>query len=188
MVVGILALQGGFALHQEKFHSLGIETKLISRPDAMKSVSGIVVPGGESSTMLKNASGDLWEQLKTFAKSAPIWGICAGAILLATRVENPTQPSLGIIDIDIIRNAYGSQNESFIVNVHLEFNHERMNECIFIRAPKIVRTGHHVKILGNHADTPIMVEQNQHIATTFHPELGSGTEVHEYFLQKIRQN
>ena len=188
MVVGILALQGGFALHQDKFHSLGIETRLINNPDELENVSGLVIPGGESSTMLKNSSTDLWDCIKVFSGKFPVWGICAGAILLATRVENPSQPGLGLIDIDVTRNAYGAQNESFIASLQLRLTHEFISECIFIRAPKIVRMGKTVKVLAKYTDDPIMVEQNQNIATTFHPELGCGTELHEYFLEKIYNN
>jgi len=187
MIVGILALQGGFALHQNKFNNLGIETRLVRNPDTLRKVSGLVIPGGESSTILKNTTNELCEQLKIFAKSRPVWGSCAGAILLAKHVANPTQQSFGFIDIEVTRNAYGSQNESFIANLRLKLNDAVMNDCIFIRAPKITKTGNAVKILGEHAGYPIMVEQNRHIATTFHPELGGGMELHEYFLQKIRE-
>ena len=188
MLIGILALQGAFALHQKKFSHLGIQTRLVVRPQELTGISGLVLPGGESSSMLKNANEELWNQLKEFSHSNPIWGICAGAILMAKRVDNPVQRSLEIIDISLKRNAYGSQSESFVANLMFNLNSEFMSECIFIRAPKIIRIGQGVNVLAEYAGDPIIVEQNQHIATTFHPELCGNLEFYEYFLQKVRGN
>ena len=188
MLIGILALQGAFALHQKTFSRLGIQTRLVIRPQELTGISGLVLPGGESSSMLKNANRELWNQLKTFSHSNPVWGICAGAILMAKRVNNPAQRSLGVIDITLKRNAYGSQNESFVTNLTFKLNNEFMTECIFIRAPKIIKTGHDVRVLAEYAGDPIVVEQNKHIATTFHPELSENLEFHEYFLQKVHNN
>ena len=187
MVIGILALQGGFALHQNKFSHLGISTRLVVCPETLAEISGVVIPGGESSVMLKNATPELWNQLCVFSKKHPVWGVCAGSILLARAVENPVQPGLGIMDMVVRRNAYGSQNESFISKIKFSLNHEFESECIFIRAPQIIEVGKAVNVLAKFDGEPIMVEQHHHIATTFHPELSDTMEFHEYFIEKIRQ-
>ena len=188
MIVGILALQGGFALHQEKFSELGVQTKLVVSPQDLQGIVGLVLPGGESSTMVKNTTDEFWKEIKAFSRDYPLWGVCAGSILLANRVENPTQPSLGVMDIAIQRNAYGSQNDSFIADINVKLAEETMVECIFIRAPKILRIGDTVSALATYNADPVMVEQTPHIATTFHPELSDGVEFHEYFIGKLSRN
>ena len=187
MTIGILALQGGFALHKKKFNELGIQTRLIVCPEELVGISGLVLPGGESSSMLKNMSEILWNRIKAFSSDYPVWGVCAGSVLLAKHVENPTQSSLGILDIIIQRNAYGSQNDSFTTKVRCKLGMEFNADCIFIRAPKILKTGEAVTILAEHNGAPIMVEQNSHIVTTFHPELSDEMKFHEYFLEKTNR-
>ena len=186
MVIGILALQGGFALHERKFSELNIQTSRVIYPQDLQGLAGVVVPGGESSTMLKVGSDPLWAGLKEFSKSHPIWGICAGSVLMAAKISNPEQPGLGVMDISIVRNAYGSQNESFIKRLRFDFNGYFECDCIFIRAPKVVEVGKSAKILATERDNPVLIEQEHHLVTTFHPELSENLEFHQLFLKKCQ--
>ena len=187
MIIGILALQGGYALHQEKFTSLGIETLRVLHPQQLQNLAGLVIPGGESSTMLKLGIEGLWSEIKNFSTSRPVWGVCAGSVLMATKVQNPQQRCLRIIDITIRRNAYGSQKNSFIKKFKFNFMDPFESECLFIRAPKIITMGKSVKSLATLDSTPVMVEQGKHLVTTFHPELGNNVEFHRFFLKKCQK-
>ena len=188
MIVGILAIQGGFALHQEKFSELGVKTRLVVQAQDLEGVAGLVLPGGESSTMVKNTSARLWKEIKAFSQDHPLWGVCAGSILLADHIKNSTQPSFGVMDMSIQRNAYGSQNDSFIADIKVMLSEETKVECIFIRAPRIFKVDKTVNVLATYNADPVMVEQTPHIATTFHPELAEGVEFYEYFIGKISRN
>lgn len=185
MTIGILALQGGYALHERKFRELHVNTKRVFDPGDFDGIDGLVVPGGESSTMLKTGTLELWGRLQSFAKTHPVWGTCAGAILIAAEVQNPAQPSLGLMDITVQRNAYGCHNESFIAISSFRFAAQTEFECVFIRAPKIVRVGQKVSVIGAYDDLPIMVEQGRHLSSTFHPELSPHLDIHRYFLAKV---
>ena len=145
---------------------------------------GLVIPGGESTTMLKLLDQErLTEPLKEFARHKPLYGSCAGAILLASQVTHPEQRSLGILDISVERNAYGRQLDSRIAQVVCE-NGEAM-EAVFIRAPIIRRLGAAAIALANYQGDPIWLEQGRHMVTTFHPELSIPSPVHRRFLQKL---
>jgi 5'-phosphate synthase pdxT subunit len=182
MVVGILALQGCCAPHQARFRELGVETRLIRYADQLAGVDALVLPGGETTTMLKTAGKTLWPAIQSFTETRPVWGICAGSILLAKRVQNPTQFSLGILDMTVERNAYGAQNESFIGTVEIDLDPSRSLEAVFIRAPVITSVGDSITVLSECKGNPVMVTDGRHIATTFHPELSDDTAVHHYFL------
>jgi len=185
MNIGILGLQGCFGPHQKLFQSLGATVSRVVNPDDMGEVDALVLPGGESSTMLKTAASGLWPVLAEFARKRPVWGICAGCILLAQRVTRPDQQSLGVMDIDVMRNAYGAQNESFIARVPVNLERIENHECVFIRAPKIVRVGPGLRVNAHHGDDPVMVEDDLHMVTTFHPELTGDTTFHEHFMRKV---
>ncbi len=186
MIIGILALQGGFELHEQKLSELGVESRRIIYPQDLNNIHGLIIPGGESSTMLKMCNESFIEDLKRFAKSHSVWGICAGAIFIAGQVENPKQKSLGLIDFPIQRNAYGNQNDSFIAKIKFGFLNDAQRECIFIRAPKIKSIGPSVQLLATHNEEIVMIEQTQHLASTFHPELSDNLDFHEYFLKKVK--
>lgn len=186
MIIGILALQGGYAVHESKCRELNVPTQRIVNPEDLSFVSGLILPGGESTSIIKNLTVEMWQAIDDFSKERPIWGVCAGSILMACGVANPAQKSFSIIDIDIERNAYGAQNESFVADIEVNLTHQTLCECIFIRAPKIVRIGPGVDVLACLNDSPIMVQQQKHIATTFHPELGSKLDFHRYFLSKFK--
>ncbi len=185
MTVGVLALQGGFALHESVLRQLNVDVRRIRYGSDLEDADGLIIPGGESSTMLKLGTRELWDGIIAFAATRPVWGICAGSILISRHVSNPDQESLGVIDIATRRNAYGAQNDSFIATVEIDLDKKRVLECVFIRAPKIVGIGPNVTVRATCNDDPIMVEENGNIATTFHPELSGSIEVHRYFVAKI---
>ena len=146
-------------------------------------VDGIILPGGESTTMLKLLREErLIEPLRLFGPHKTVFGTCAGAILVAHDVTNPAQESLDLMDITVERNAYGRQLDSRVSQLTLA-NHPM--EAVFIRAPIIRRAGKDVRVLAVHRDSPVWVEQGRHMATTFHPELTSDPRVHQAFLEKL---
>jgi len=182
--VGVLALQGDFEAHKKALERAGAEAVEVRSAADLQKISGLVIPGGESSTMLKLIDQEgMLEPLREFGRTHPIFGTCAGAILLASAVTHPAQPSLGLMDIDVERNAYGRQLDSRIA--HLELEDGGGLEAVFIRAPIIRRVGKQVKVLARYQDTPVLVEQGRHLVATFHPELTSDPSVHLRFLDKI---
>jgi 5'-phosphate synthase pdxT subunit len=186
MNVGILGLQGCFGPHRKLFESLGATVSRVVNPDDIGGVDAMVLPGGESTTMIKTATNGLWPALAEFARSRPVWGVCAGCILLARHVTRPEQESLDIMDLDVVRNAYGAQNESFIARVPVTLQRTENRECVFIRAPRISRVGPGLRVNAHHSDDPVMVEDDLHMVTTFHPELTGDTAFHEHFMRKVR--
>lgn len=177
--VGVLALQGDFARHAEALARAGRDSREVRRPEELGSVSGLVLPGGESTTFLKFFEREPgWrESLREFVESGkPVLATCAGLILLASRVENPAQPSLGVVDVDIVRNAYGRQLDSF-VGAATDARGEAM-EAVFIRAPKISRIGPGVEVLARERGDPVLVRDGNVYGATFHPELSADPALH----------
>lgn len=186
MKIGVLAIQGDYEAHKKRLEQLGADTVLVRKPEQLDAIDAIVIPGGESSTFLNFlAERGFLEKLRDFVSTKPTFGTCAGAILLATEVENPPQPSLGALDIRIRRNAYGRQNESFISQASTELG-ARPLEMVFIRAPKIVGTGKNVEVLAAESGDPVLVRQGKIMAATFHPELSDDTRVHQAFLNLVK--
>lgn len=184
--IGILGLQGCFVPHANKFKALGCAPRRIVYSGDLDGCRALVMPGGERTTMLKSMTDGLWEALLDFGKTRPIWGICAGSILLAKKVTHPAQASLGLMDIDAVRNAYGAQNESFIANLSVTLDGVAVDqEAVFIRAPVISRVGQSCTILAQHEDNPVAVKEGIHFATTFHPELTDSLLFHQYFLEQL---
>jgi 5'-phosphate synthase pdxT subunit len=185
--VGVLALQGDFEAHQKALERAGAEAVQVRTPEELRRVSGLVIPGGESTTMLKllNDTG-LKESLLGFAREKPVFGTCAGAVLVAKEVSNPVQEALGLLDIDVERNAYGRQLDSRIVKIQPEagLSGDEM-EAVFIRAPVIRRVGDSIRVLARYQGTPVLVEHGKHLVATFHPELTEDNRVHQLFLSKI---
>jgi 5'-phosphate synthase pdxT subunit len=183
--IGILALQGDFEAHGRALARAGAEPVEVRSAEDLQKVGGLVIPGGESTTMWKLLEEEnLLEPLREFGGRRPIFGTCAGAILLATDVSNPPQPSLGLMDIGVERNAYGRQLESRIATLQPE-GLEGDLEAVFIRAPIIRRVGGDVKVLATYQGHPVLVEQGRHLVATFHPELTNDARVHLMFLSKV---
>jgi 5'-phosphate synthase pdxT subunit len=190
--IGVLALQGAYEAHAKTLRSLGATPKLVrlpadlQGPDGSPLVDGLIMPGGESTTMLKFLERhNFFDTLKTFVQTTPTFGTCAGAILLAKDVENPVQKSLNALDITIERNAYGRQIDSTILTAPTKLGGGPL-EMVFIRAPRITRTGPEVETLATRDEYPVLVRQGHLLAATFHPELSSDHRVHQLFLDLIR--
>ena len=190
MKIGVLALQGDFALHMKALArcrgggSGPIEAVEIRKPEELDGLDGLIIPGGESTTLLKLM--DEWRFVpaleKFHAAGKPIFGTCAGLILLARDVESPQQSSLGLIDVGVERNAYGRQRESFAADGEAELDGApRRIEMVFIRAPRIRRVGPDVAILARHRAEPVMAQQGPVLVATFHPELTGDASIHQYF-------
>lgn len=169
LTISVLSLQGCVDAHKPHITALGANFKAIKTASEINEADAIIIPGGESTTMLRLLDEfNLWETLKAACKTKPVWGICAGAILLAENVTNPTQKSLGAIPISIERNAYGRQ---------LDSHHAKINdyEVSFIRAPKITKIDKSVAVLANHKGLPAWASYKNVMVTTFHPELNQST-------------
>jgi 5'-phosphate synthase pdxT subunit len=188
--VGVLALQGDFEAHERALQRAGAEAVEVRSAADLENVQGLVIPGGESSTMMKLLDQEnLLEPLREFGRDRPIFGTCAGAILLASHVGNPPQASLGLMDMEVERNAYGRQLDSRIAHLNPEGLPESEGradlEAVFIRAPIIRRVGEGAHVLASYQGDPVLVEQGRHLAATFHPELTDDSRVHLMFLRKI---
>ena len=189
MTIGVLALQGDFDAHRRRLEELGANVVLVKKPEQLDPIDGLVIPGGESGTFLKLLGEEGFEKLKRFVRLKPTFGTCAGAILLATDVENPKQAGLGAIDIAIRRNAYGRQVDSSIRQGELLPSSLIAKgsplEMVFIRAPKIERVGAGVEIIATEGSDPVAVRQGSAMAATFHPELSGDKRIHQAFLDMI---
>ncbi len=190
MKIGVLALQGDFDAHRRRLEELGAEVVLVKKPEQFDEIDGLVIPGGESGTFLKLLGDAGFEKLKQFVRVKPTFGTCAGAILLASEVENPRQVGLGAIDVSIRRNAYGRQIDSSIregklLQSSLYDASATPLEMVFIRAPKIERVGEKVEVIATEGADPVAVRQGSAMAATFHPELSDDTRVHRAFLDLV---
>ena len=199
MIIGVLALQGDFDAHRRRLEELGAKVVLVRKPEQLDNIDGLVIPGGESGTFLKLLGEEGFSNLKTFVHAKPTFGTCAGAILLATEVENPTQAGLGALNIRIRRNAYGRQIDSSIREGKLLLHNrsgdphdgslpESPLEMVFIRAPKIEQVGEGVEVIATEGkeDVPVAVRQGKIMAATFHPELSDDPRIHQAFLDLVR--
>ena len=184
MKIGVLALQGDFAAHRLRLEELGAEVVEVRKPEQLDIIDGLIIPGGESSTFLKLLGEHGFQKLKDFVHSKPVFGTCAGSILLAKDVENPAQVGLGAIDITVRRNAYGRQIDSSIVESLTRLGPEPL-EQVYIRAPRIERAGPSVEILAERDGHPVLVRQGRVMASTFHPELSDDPRVHAEFLKLV---
>jgi len=196
MKIGVLALQGDFDAHRRRLEQLGAEVVLVKKPEQLDDIDGLVIPGGESGTFLKLLGETGFEKLRQFVRLKPTFGTCAGAILLAREVENPSQAGLGALDIRVRRNAYGRQIDSsiregnFLAELHPGVPRDCGSplEMVFIRAPKIVHIGEGVEVLAIEGGDPVAVRQGRAMAATFHPELSDDTRVHRAFLELVRNS
>jgi pyridoxal 5'-phosphate synthase pdxT subunit len=192
MKIGVLALQGDFAMHVRALARCGPEVEVVEvrKPEQLEGLDGLVMPGGESTTLLKlmDAGGFVPALEKFHAGGRPIFGTCAGLILLAREVTSPAQFSLGLIDVGVERNAYGRQRESFEAagTAQLEGGPAPV-EMVFIRAPRIRRVGEGVQTLARHDGEAVMARQGTILGATFHPELTDDATVHRYFCRMVAE-
>lgn len=182
--IGVLALQGSFALHRVMLERLGAFAGEVRKAKQLNGLDGLVIPGGESSTMLKFLDEEgLYHPLQDFHENGgALYGTCAGAILLARSVQNPRQLSLHLIDLTIQRNGYGRQTDSHISSVPCPELGEPALPVVMIRAPVILGHGLNVRVLASHRDRPVLVREGRVLASTFHPELTDDLRVHSYFV------
>jgi 5'-phosphate synthase pdxT subunit len=186
--VGVLALQGDFREHVEALRAAGAEPRAVRRPPELEGLDALVIPGGESTTMRRLlAAYELTEPIRQrVASDFPVYGTCAGCILLAGEVDGEPSSPLGLMDIGVTRNAYGRQVDSFETDLALPALGEEPLRAVFIRAPRIERTGPAVEILARLDDgTAVAARQGNLLVTTFHPELTGDTRLHRYFLEQL---
>ena len=188
MRIGVLALQGDFALHRQALERIGVEAAEVRKPAELEAVDGLIIPGGESTTLLKlmEAWGFVPALEKFHAQGRPIFGTCAGLIVLAREVLNPRQFSLGLIDLTVERNAYGRQRESFETEDEAALGAEPVAiKMAFIRAPRIRRVGPTVTPLAEHRGECVMAREGSVLVAAFHPELTDDPTVHRYFGRMV---
>lgn len=186
--IGVLAIQGDYAAHADALAETGAIPIEVRNREELGDLDGLILPGGESTTMLKFLERDhLFDDLKQFCATHPVFGTCAGAILLAREVRNPTQASLGVLDAVVERNSYGRQIDSSILSAETALGGEKL-EMVFIRAPRILETGPTVEILAMRDGTPTLVRQGKLMAATFHPELSDDRRVHKAFVDLVNGN
>jgi 5'-phosphate synthase pdxT subunit len=188
-LIGVLAIQGDYSSHAQALTEAGARPRMVRsvedlRPDGC-SLDGLVLPGGESTTILKFLEKhDFFRALQEFCQRKPVFGTCAGAILLAREVRNPAQRSLGVLDAVVERNAYGRQIDSSIVISETKLSGGPL-EMVFIRAPRIAQTGAGVEVLAARDGFPTLVRQASVMAATFHPELSRDRRVHRLFVEGV---
>ncbi len=186
--IGILAVQGDFEAHAEMLAGMGVESVEVRTREELEGCDGLILPGGESTTQLQFLREEGLDEaiLKFAAEDKAILGTCAGAILLATEVKNPTQDSLGLLDMTVLRNGYGRQVHSDVVSGPSTLKKEPL-EMVFIRGPVIERVGPNVEVLAEYAGKPALVQKGRMMAAAFHPELTSDTTVHDRFVKLAAQ-
>jgi 5'-phosphate synthase pdxT subunit len=185
--IGVLAIQGDYAAHAAALTDAGAAPCLVKSPEDLRldgeSLEGLILPGGESTTMLKFLERrGFFDALQQYAFTQPVFGTCAGAILLAREVRHPAQRSLGALDAIVERNAYGRQIDSTILTEPTSLPGEPL-EMVFIRAPRIAETGPSVEVLARRDGSPVLVRQGRLMAATFHPELSRDRRVHRLFVE-----
>jgi len=188
--IGVLSLQGAYEKHRIAVEHLGASVCYVRYPVDLNGCDGLIIPGGESTTMSKllDESG-LRQAVLDFSKDRSILGTCAGMILMARDADDEKVNPLGLIDMTVSRNSYGRQVDSFTTLLELSLNGSTVtSKGVFIRAPRITSVGRDVEILASVKDEPVMVRQGRHSASSFHPELSGNDNVHQYFLNLIRDS
>ena len=190
--IGVLALQGAFAKHLEMLKSMGIDACEVRKPIDLKGCGGVIIPGGESTTILKQLWFiELFDALADFAKEKHLFGTCAGLILMSKKVEaNEGMKPFGILDVVVERNAFGRQVESFETQVEVSLSGSKAVKypAVFIRAPRIRKWGPEVKVLASFQEEPILIQDGRHLGATFHPELSHNSLIHEHFVSLIKNS
>lgn len=189
MEIGVLALQGAFREHRKMLKDCGVSSREVRKPEQLEGVDGIIIPGGESTTIGKLMEQyGLMELIRDMAnKGVPVFGTCAGLVLLAKEIENSTQPRLGLMDIVVVRNGFGRQVESFETDLEINILGFSPFRGVFIRAPYIKKISPNIGILASYDDKIVFARQGNLLACSFHPELTDDLRVHRYFLQMVEQ-
>ena len=191
MKIGVLALQGAFIEHIKVLRSLDVEAIEVRKPEQLRDLNGLIIPGGESTTFGKLAvEYGLIEPIRAMCEAGkPVWGTCAGMIFLAKDIGR-TQPLIGVMDVQIRRNAFGRQVDSFEVDLDVPVLEPRAPfHAVFIRAPLIESVGKGVEVLAKLEDgTIVAARQGNLLATSFHPELTDDARFHRYFLERVKKN
>ncbi len=189
MRVGILALQGDVSEHERMLSELGAETVLVKRRPHLEGLQGLVIPGGESTTIGKlMREYDLLQPIREMGNAGmPVFGTCAGLIILAKEVEGAPEPHLGLMDIGVNRNSFGRQRESFETDLEISEIGLEPFPAVFIRAPHVTRVGDGVKILTRYQDRVVAVRENHLLGLSFHPELTGDSRMHRYFLSMVTE-
>lgn len=187
MKIGVLALQGDFREHCIMLRRLGVEAVEIRKKSDLKDIEGLIIPGGESTTIgnLMIKSGLDSEIKKRYKKGMPIYGTCAGAILLANDIIGSNQPKLSLLDISVLRNSYGRQIDSFETDIKIE-GFKKPFHAVFIRAPQIETVRDSIKILSKYNNKSVMARTDKILVSTFHPELTEDTRIHQYFVKMVQ--
>ncbi|MCH7947799.1 MAG: pyridoxal 5'-phosphate synthase glutaminase subunit PdxT [candidate division Zixibacteria bacterium] len=185
--VGVLALQGDYEAHKKQLQSLAVKAREVRLAGDLKNLDALIIPGGETTTMDKLIDRfKLRQPLINFCRSKPVFGTCAGLIMLSKKIEDNQSgvEPLGLLDIDVLRNGYGRQVFSFEEEININLgNGKSQMAATFIRAPKITRIGKGVKVLGEFKNEPVLISQNKVLASSFHAELGQDTSLLRYFLK-----
>ena len=188
IIIGVLGIQGAYEKHAQAIEFCGAKSEIIKYREQLDHIDGLILPGGESTTMTKVMGFRIaYDDILSFSKKKPVFGTCAGLILLGRGIDDPRVKQFGILDVQISRNAYGSQKDSFVDNIDLAFDPGNPLHAVFIRAPRIEQVGHGVKVLAECDGAPVLVETRQYLGATFHPELTNDTRIHQYFVQKIME-
>jgi len=187
--IGILTLQGDYEAHAEALKRLGVEAVGVRTPAALEEIDGLVMPGGESTALLKLMQRwNFLEALRAFyERGGAVFGTCAGLILLAREVKGLDQGCLGLLDVTVERNSYGRQRESFAVALEVPVLGERPLDAVFIRAPRIVEARGGAEVLARLGDDPVLVRNGRVLGAAFHPELTGDGRLLDYFVQMVRQ-
>ena len=187
MIIGVLALQGAVREHIVSLSRLGIESRVVKTEEGLEGLSGLVFPGGESTAISLLANDSFLDRLKNLARSGfPMFGTCAGMIMLASEIEGRDVGHIGAIDITVSRNATGRQVDSFETILDIE-NIGRDVPAVFIRAPYITRHGANVRPMASHEGHCVVARQENILVASFHPELTEDTRIHEFFVEMVRE-
>ena len=185
--IGVLALQGAYQKHVESLSRLGVESRLIRKSAELDQCAGLIIPGGESTTMsLLIQQAGIYDPLRMFAAEKPVMGVCAGLIMMAESVDDERVTPLKILPFRALRNHYGRQVHSFSADIKLDFDPGGDPlHAHFIRAPGITDLGSGIEVLARYNDEIIMIGKGRHLALSFHPELTQDSRIHHYWLQKL---
>jgi len=186
--IGVLGIQGAYAKHAEALSRAGAQASVIRYRGQLEQIDGLVIPGGESTTMTKMMGFRIdYADIRDFAEEHPVFGTCAGLILLGRGSHDPRVRQFAFLDAEVSRNAYGSQKESFAEELRLSFDPEKPFHAVFIRAPLIRSAGPSVRVLARYDNKPVLVESGPYLGATFHPELTPDDRIHRYFMQKVKE-